>query len=242
MATFQRTLYSATVDRFGVETGSITWHADTLSEAREVGDATIGGVPMTQRQISPSDKDPQTYMVTLSYEGQATDGKPPGQEINESVEGEALFVQEPIELHPSIGTLLEKFNGYRDPADGTVKFAPTLGSGKPSAGTGLSAGGKASSPNPLAGRKTFAVAGCEVLHTYVRDQLPSDLFDDLNAILDNLPGSLPSNGRPSTPRGRNWMKMAPRWISRGNVVQIIDRYRLSPPGGFNKELYLLFLK
>lgn len=238
--TFERKFYEASIDRFGIEQGTMIWHADTLEEARSVGVSSIGGVPLVGRRFGPGE-DPRTYAVTLSYEGKAPDGQPQGVGIEETVEGEALFIQEPIELHPSLETLMERFGGYRD-TDGRVKFSDTLPSRGTGSGSGLSRGAKTTATNPLAGRTTFAVAGLEVLHSYVRDSLPSDLFADLNRILENLPSSLPSNARPVTPRGRNWMKMAPRWVARGNVVQIFDRYRLSPPGGFTRELYELFVR
>lgn len=238
--TFEIKNYTASIDRFGVESGSVLWHADTIDEARSVGVASIGGVPLVGRSFQPGN-DPQAYAVTVSYEGKAPDGQPTGVGVEETVEGEALFIQEPIELHPRLEALLERFGGFRD-TDGRVKFADTVPSKGSGGGSGLSRGAKSSATNPMAGRTTFAVAGCEVLHSYVRETLPSDIFADLNQILDNLPSSLPSNARPVTPRGRNWMKMAPRWVARGNVVQIFDRYRLSPPGGFTRELYELFVR
>jgi hypothetical protein len=237
--TFEIRNYQASIDRFGVESGTVLWHADTLEEARSVGAASIGGVPLVGRSFGAGN-DPQAYAVVVTYEGKAPDGQPTGVGVEETVEGEALFIQEPIELHPNLESVMERFGGSRG-QDGRVKFDDTLGKGK-GVGTGFSLGGKRSQVNPMAGRTTFAVAGCEVLHSYVRETLPSDIFADLNQILDNLPSSLPSNARPQTPRGRNWMKMAPRWIARGNVVQIFDRYRLSPPGGFTRELYELFVR
>jgi hypothetical protein len=236
---FELRYYTASIDRFGIESGSVIWHADTLEEARTVGLPSIGGVPLVGRSFAPG-IDPQRYAVTVTYEGKAPDGQPQGVGIEETVEGEALFIQEPIELHPNLESVMERFGGSRGP-DGRVKFDDVLPRGR-GVGTGFSFGGKSSQVNPMSGRTTFAVAGCEVLHSYVREQLPADIFAELNQILDNLPSNLPSNARPQTPRGRNWMKMAPRWVARGNVVQIFDRYRLSPPGGFTKEIYQLFVR
>lgn len=240
MATFIMQNYAGQIDRFGVESGRILWHADTITEARSVGDASIGGVPLVGRQFGPGN-DPRHYQVTLTYEGKSPDG-PPTNETQETAEGEAVYVQEPIELHPRIETLLEKFGGTRDPQTGKVTFPDQLPQKGTGSGTGLSRTGSGSRTNPMAGRTTYAVVGGEVLHTYVREQLPGDIFEDLNMILDHLPSAIPSNGRPPTPRGRNWLKLCPRWNARGNVVQIVDRYRLSPPGGFTKELYDLLIR
>jgi hypothetical protein len=237
---FELRYYTASIDRFGIESGSVIWHADTLEEARTVGLPSIGGVPLVGRSFATG-IDPQCYAVTVTYEGKAPDGQPKGVGIEETVEGEALYIQEPIELHPNLDSLLEQFGGFRD-TDGRVKFPESLPGRGTGSGSGLSRGARSSRTNPMFGRTTYAVAGCEVLHSYVREQLPADIFGELNQILDNLPSSLPSNARPQTPRGRNWMKMAPRWVARGNVVQIFDRYRLSPPGGFTKEIYQLFVR
>ncbi len=238
MSTFIHKSYAASIDRFGVESGQIVWHADTLEEARSCGVTVHAGLPLVNRTISPGRAKWQ-HLVTLHYEGQSVDGgAPPDPEVNETAEGEVIFVQEPIETHPHLQDLLKRFGGSITP-EGKVKWQPTV---KASQTQTFRTGKAAPNTNPMYGRSTYAVAGCEVLHTYVRSRLPADVMEKLNQIIPDLPSSIPSNGRPSTPKGRNWMIMAPRWISRGNVVQIFQRYRLSPPGGFTSEIYSLLVK
>lgn len=240
MSTFIHRSYEAQIDRFGIEQGDMIWFADSLAEARGVGSSSMEGIPLIHRRLVRN-KDKQSYLVTLSYEGQSTEGgAPPDPEVNETVEGEAMFVREPIETCPSLDTLLSKFSGSIDAATGKVRWARQLRSSS-SSGTGLSST-TARTTNPMYGRTDYAVAGAEVIHTFVRAKITGDLFEDLNQIITDLPSSIPSNGRPDTPKGRNWMVMAPRWVSRGNVSQIFRRYRLSPPGGFTSDLYALFVK
>lgn len=227
--------YAAEVDRFGVETGTVRWHADTLEEARSVGDAFMGGVPLVSRRWSRDLAG--SYDVSCSYEGRSSGNPPPSPEVNESVEGEVTFIHQPIETHPRLSVLLEKFGGSIG-ADGKVKFSAQLPASKSGTGFGTK---KSTNANPLYGLTTFAVAGMEVVHTFIDDRLSDAVTRDLNEILTELPSSVPSRGRPSTPPGRNWMVMSPRWVQRGNVVQIFKRYRLSPPGGFSRELYALLI-
>lgn len=238
MSSFIHKSYAASIDRFGVESGSIIWHADTLDEARSCGSLSHAGLPLVNRQMGLG-RASWEYLVTLNYEGQSQDGGAPSDpNVNETAEGEVIFVQEPIETHPSLDALLKKFGGSLTP-EGKVKWQPTL---KPGSSKSFGSGKSASNANPMYGRTTYAVTGCEVLHTYVKDRLPSGIMEKLNQIIPDLPSSIPSNGRPDTPKGRNWMIMAPRWISRGNVVQIFQRYRLSPPGGFTSDIYSLLVK
>lgn len=238
MSTFIHRGYVAQIDRFGIEQGDIVWFAETLQEARTCGYALMEGIPLVSRRIGTG-KDPRTFLVTLSYEGQNVEGGAPSNpEINETVEGEVMFVREPIETHASLDQLLKVFGGSIDPSTNMVKWPLKVKSSSSSSGLGKSS----EILNPMYGRKDYAVAGAEIVHTFVRERITGDLFEDLNQIIDSLPSSIPSKGRPDTPKGRNWMVMAPRYISRGNVSQIFKRYRLSPPGGFTKDVYALFKK
>jgi hypothetical protein len=239
MSTFIHKSYAASIDRFGVESGQIVWHADTLEEARTCGAVVHAGLPLVNRTMGPG-KASWQYLVTLHYEGQSQDGgAPPDPEVNETAEGEVIYMQEPIEKHPQLQDLLKRFGGKIDPQTNKVKWEPVL---KPATSKTFGSNKNASNANPLYGRTTFAVTGSEVLHTFVRNRLPGDIMEKINQIIPELPSSIPSNGRPDTPKGRNWMIMAPRWISRGNVVQIFQRYRMSPPGGYQSELYSLLVK
>ena len=128
--------------------------------------------------------------------------------------------------------MLKKYAGWTN-ADGTVQWAQYLGKNTASR-NGLAGGdGNGTVINPLYGTKGFFQMEGTYTYRYAEFDLPGNLYDDVGEPRDSveLPGDVPFF------KGRNWLKIPPRYRRRGPVFDITEHYWLSGPGGWAAPIY-----
>lgn len=145
---------------------------------------------------------------------------------------EPSYQQVDIAQHPNLAALLVKFAGWTNP-DGSVQWSQTLA--QTAAGkNGLASGSQNGTvANPLFGVKGYFQMEGTYTYRYAEFNLPHDLYSDVGTPRDSaeLPGDVPYF------KGRNWLKIPPRYRRRGPVFDITESYWLSGPGGWPGPIY-----
>lgn len=212
---FQMLGLSGSRDERGLVSLAVPWNCATLAETLAVGGASPFGLPEVARAISQLDDG--SFQVTITFEGtEALEGQA------DSFEFDSSFREEPIESHPAIDTIKERYGGTLG-SDGRITFPEKL-SGIRGSGTGLGNRRDSSESNPMFGVATYLVLNAVFRHTYLRRTIPNDLLDRVGTTRDNLPEGFP------TPPGRNWLVMPPKVARRGNAYEISEEWMLSKPG------------
>lgn len=220
--------FQGSVDKLGVTTGEIVWWVPSRAEIWTIGDAQIHSLPSAGRSFAHDDAH-DGWFVTIRYEGVSDKGEGPESSDDEEVwEGELAFTQEPIEKHPDIATLKKTYGGIVGP-DKKILWPETI---PPKAGSSRSEPTK----NPMFGVTDFISIGGDITHSYVVER--SAFTDPLDGV-GRIIASLPHGANIATPPEHEWMVLTPKFSRRGNVVQVTDRYRLSPRGGFPPDIYAL---
>jgi hypothetical protein len=212
---FQMLGLTGSRDERGLVSLSIPWNCLTLNETLRVGDANPFGLPEVGRTITQLDD--ASFQVTITFEGTEA---PEGQ--TDSFEFDSSFREEPIESHPEIDQIKERYGGTLN-SEGRITFPEKLPGGR-AAGTGLGNRRATGDANPLFGVSTYLVLNAVFRHTYLRRTIPNDLLNRVGTTRDNLPEGFP------TPPGRNWLIMPPKVIRRGNAYEIAEEWMLSKPG------------
>lgn len=79
-------------------------------------------------------------------------------------------------------------------------------------------------PNPWYGVASYLVPGAIYRKTYISSSIPASAQSNVGKIFNTPPGVGVFNVNFN---GRKWLKLAPRFILRGNVVQVSEEYMLS---------------
>lgn len=220
---FQTTGLRGSKDRTGLISIVVPYYAETLAEAFAVGEPPMG---LEEQNRTVEDVEGAGYIANITYEGMDKGND----EGAKDCDFDPSFSEEPIESHPLIKELIDRYAGEVDPKTQKVTFPSTM----PAAGGGLSGeeGGK-EKPNPLAGLSTYISLRSVFRMTYLSRKFPNKLLREVGTIK----GSLPENF--STPKGRDWLVMPPKIARRGNCYQIAEEWMMSPPGGWPKSVYRL---
>lgn len=203
-----------TVSRQGVINGSATFFADTLSEA--IGSDLpnpFGYGTFISRTGGEWDAETDRWILTANYEGLVGEVAA----SNDDYSLDAEFSEEPIESHPEIQTLMERYSGTRRD-DGRVEFAETI-EGRATGGTGLSNARRGSQKNPMFGVTSYPAMRMVASHTYVRPSIPGSVYRKVGTVLKSLPSGF------DEPGGRAWIVMPPLARRRGDAWEITERYR-----------------
>jgi len=223
MATsFQTTGLKGSRDKTGLVSITVPFYVETLDEAFRVGGSPPVGLHEDSRSIE--DVEGAGYVVHITYEGLES-GKDEG---TTDYEFDPSFSEEPIESHPLIQELVDRYQGEVDPKTKKVTFPATLAGG----GSGLDGSGN-EKPNPLAGLSTYVSLRSVFRTTYTARKIPPRLLKEIGTVKSSLPGGFP------TPSGRDWLVMPPKISKRGNAYQISEELMMSPPGGWPKSIYRL---
>ncbi len=155
------------------------------------------------------------------------------------------FSERPIQLHPKIDDLLDKYEGQV--IDNQIIWPLNLGDD--GAGTsGLSRGNEwqhvtgndrvgaaaASDVNPMFGRDSYlAFQGGTYFYRYMvanESEIPN-IFGKIYGS-GSLPGAAPRFG------SRNWLGAGAQFLRRGPVaIEVVENYQLSDDGGWPKQIY-----
>lgn len=153
------------------------------------------------------------YDVEVTLEGHTS---PASADAGESYSLEGSTDEDPIEAHPEISVLLDRYEGAEDD-QGRAKWAKIYG--------------EDGARNPLHGVESYLVPSLIWSRKSVSPSFPAYLTQSLGT-LDTPPGNPPAlSGR------RQWFKVRVRASWRGNVWEIEESWKLTGPFGVAPELY-----
>jgi hypothetical protein len=156
------------VDKRGLLTASATYLCDGLSEAVSGNlPNPFGSGQFIGRSGGEWDTGEEKWVVTGNFEGVVFE---PGAD-SEDYSLDAEFSEEPIESHPAISTIMQRYQGTKD-EEGRVQFAETI-TGSGSGGSGLSNTRQRSEKNPFFGVQSYPAMRMVAAHTYVGGQCPT---------------------------------------------------------------------
>jgi hypothetical protein len=211
-------------DVHGVSNLQLNLMAKNVQEAFTIGDDMVMGLPLRDRQFARGDGG--LIIVRLTYSGEATEG---GENANGNDSGaigrityslQPKFGEEPIETHPALKELMEKYNGSWD--GNRVVFKETLPKN-----TTVKLGRKkdAEERNPMCGVEKWKPVEVTWRRSYAARQIPSDILSRIGKVINNPPGN-----PPSLPGRTKWLVECPETndADSGNVVRIDEVYTLLP--------------
>ncbi len=175
--------------------------------------------------------DPRKSMAiyTYSYEGAVPNYEFSDEET--TFELEVTFETEAIETHPKFSMLKKKY-GWNPVKRSFAEIAPVAVGSRP-----LSAPGqKVATKSPLYGTDSWYVVGALFSKTYSRHKIPSHVLKGIGTIVAKPPGTT-KFPLPAGAKKRNWLKLTPRISVRGDLVQITERWQMSGPRGWVKDVY-----
>lgn len=217
-------------DKTGLVSIVEPWEVYTLEDCATFSPSSRPlGLPITDR--SAEEFEVGTWHLNLTYEGQAGGGEVSFDNDDAlEVELDVSMAQDPIKSHPNFDKLKIAYGWLSDKEE----FSETL----PDQGgqqTALSSGAKKSRKNPLHGVDSYLVVGAIFRLTFTAARAPQDVLDGIGTVVDRPPGwSLLGIAHP---KGRNWLKLAPKVRRIGNATRVVPEYMLSGPNGWIKDVY-----
>jgi len=212
-------------------------HVANLLDGFSVGEKTLLGLTLRSRKMSPKETENKLggFYVDLYYKGIASDDD----EKLEVTSYDGEFTNAPLETIPILRKLKDEFGGYID-ENGELRFPPNLYGGAIGTGAGgfsqPTSGSDRRTRNPLYGQKTWPLFHSVYTRAYSRRKIPADILKKIGTIVKNPPGMKPF----LTPKGRDWLFEMPAIRGKGDSVEIVERYKLSPPGGWPPHVPLLY--
>jgi hypothetical protein len=206
-------------DDRGLISVTVPYLATTLEAALRVGQSPLSTLTEQSRtwRAGPSGH----FEVEITYEG--GDGSPDSKKAAEAVySAQGSFREEPIEAHPKIKDLVEKYNGQEDAATGRVTFPAMLeGTG----GVSALGGETVEKRNPMAGVEKFMALEIVWTKSYIQKEKPTSIFNRVGKTVQSPPG-----GAPSLPGRNAWLTMPPKMTKRGGVWEVEEQWTLLPEG------------
>jgi hypothetical protein len=103
---------------------------------------------------------------------------------------------------------------------------PETGGAQPA----LSGSKKKARRNPLHGVDSYLVAGAIFRITYASRRASGDVLEGIGTVVERPP-AWSILGIP-LPKGRNWLKLAPKVRRVGNATRVVAEWMLSGPNGW----------
>lgn len=174
-----------------------------------------------------------SYDLTISYEGYVPDADPEDNPESKSWRVTPEWSEEPIESNVAYEQIKQMFGGFLDGED-RLKFPEYIELPNTVGGPSPFRKGK-KIKNPMFGRETFFQTGSIVELTEIVRSVPVDLVRNVNRIRKTLPIE---DLRHVDWGDRDWFEMQPDVQSKGDVVELVRRWKMSAPGGW-PPAYLL---
>jgi len=221
------------------ETGLISfvqpWWIPDLESAFSIGEPyVLEEIPMIDRSFGVWDSNftQNGYQIGIRYEGIAPGGP---EEREGSWEYDGEWKEEPIEKHWNMPLFKKEYGAYFDEAGKlrVPEFLPKGSQAPAAAGQGFGLGSDADEDivNPLLGHETYPLYLAVYSRTYLRRSFPVSVVAAVGSIIDTPEGIL------GTPEGRNWLFTPPRISKRGNAIEVTERLKMSPPGGWPEAIF-----
>jgi hypothetical protein len=230
-------------DRVGIRTLTLSqmWQPSSgdlslpdLDGEEPAAPAVPGGLLLVGRQRKPQAGGFRTYWQFEGVNGNGKDVtfKTRGQSYDYGFDGGMQTVS--AIKNPNIGTLLNQFGGQPLP-DGTL-FWPQFLPSQAASGPRVPDNSNSQQINPLFGFDSYYVIDGTWSYRYVSFTGREAPLDSVGFAVGTsaLPGTVPTGIDAS---GRNWLVCAPRITRRGPVLDIVESYWLSEPGGWRKPIY-----
>jgi hypothetical protein len=212
---FQTVGLSASTDEIGIRTITVPFVAETLDSALNYGEQSFQGLPRIRHEITQDENG--WFSGVLTYQGKAANFG--GGETARVFSLQSSYEEEPIESHPRLKELMEKYSGSKG-ADGRVQWAEEIESGDKGRGFGKSEE-TSTKPNPMFGVEKWKKLSVIWTVTYAAPNIPGDALNRIGRTVSSPPGN------PPRLAGRSrWLAMPVRATKRGNVVEITEEYLL----------------
>lgn len=219
-------------------THSLVFRCDTFEEVLTCGPATWEGIPRKKggRSWAKGRERAGKYVVTVVYEG-----LPSGQAELERWKMVPTKSDEPMEAHPWIEMLAEKFNG-EEQDDGSIRFTRYLpNDGESSGGSdplNFNRAGDGRVKNPMFGLETYIKKAMIVRLTFRYRNLPQNYLEMDGTVIDRIP-----NPRYDLWPDRDWLVWVGEIDEEGEGDEIfysgtVD-FVLGPPGGWPPMYWLI---
>jgi len=203
-------------DELDITSITVPYMARSLEEARTVAlGRIVSGLPEKNRTFTAGAGG--LYIVHVLYEGQ-----PPifGDQPTKFVIGlKTAYTEEPIEAHPKINEIVEKYNGQWD-ENGNVHFPPTYTPKTSARGAAKTA--TKEKKNPYCGVQKRKKLEISYTRTYASGRLPASLILNIGHVISTPPG-FPSD--VTLPSKSKWLIMPLEAPQRGNVFEITEEYQ-----------------
>ena len=144
------------------------------------------------------------------------------------------YESRPIENHPRLRKLFEKFGGSLN-ADGTAIFNLLV-----TAGEGGLSSGKATK-SPMHGVRNYKEITMILRHTYMVENITGSIWNNMGKITSTLPAGIPvppgeiDEDEKEIPR--TWLMQAPALSKQGNAWQVVQEYVLLNAAGIGDGMY-----
>ena len=172
------------------------------------------------------------YEKTVDYEYFVAPGV---SEVVETIGGVAgrfeLDTQDelvPIEKHPNIRKLIQKYKGEEDPATRAIRFPAKYKDGGQE------------KTNPMAGVRYFTKPAAVFRHIQQMQNIPTNIWTEVGKKVSQLPAGFPHPPDFVNDNGESvkyhWIVLSPQIYRRGNAYEIVRSYKLSEPN-VPEELY-----
>lgn len=218
------------VDKLGIAKIEARFNVDTEEEALAFlfARAPRNGIPFSEGSYDQDDD--ASFNIAVTYEGFPPDGGPADEELTEfSFDGS--MSEERVESNPNFDRLKEFY--LFDPTEKmfTGERADTPSSdGLPGSQQQFAD----SEADKIKGTDKWLVVGGEYRISYSSRVVPPGLFRDIGTVVTRPRGIGAFNLELGA---REFLKLMPRAVKRGNAVEIEERYLLSGPKGIPRGLY-----
>jgi len=199
---------SRSISREGIQTVRVRFYVETIGAVDDIPGqcplAVGGSCELVEIQSTQAEEGSQ-HIVAATYEGLAAEAF-----RKTSYAWEPSSSQDPIQTHPDWDNILKTYQGREDPpASGNFTW-PDIKAKKGS-----------STKNPMTGVASYLTLGGTWSEMQAVEEIPSDLWDDMWALVSSVPGDLP------TPENRLWLVLPPRLEKRGAAFTITRLWQLT---------------
>jgi hypothetical protein len=219
------------ISRLGLVTVQMKFVADTFADIFRIRRNWTEFEGLPRADLDASQRGAGCFDLTITFEGTTPETAPGNEEGGQEWEVISEFSEEPVESHFLFDRIMEYYSGYLD-GEGRAKFPETLEVPNRNAGPSKFRQEK-QIKNPMFGVESYFQTGCIVRLTTVEPSVPRDVFRFADRVLTKLP----ITDLAGVDWGnRNWLEMQPQPRKRGNAVELVREFKMSPPGGWPKYI------
>lgn len=207
-------------EKTGEAVATVSWHCESLSEAKFDVPRTYDGYDLTSKRISPWDRVNGHYLAACQYRGTDNDDDQPSESTG-TFEIVAEEREVPIENFPDRQWLIDEYGAFED--NGILKFPMRIPK-RTGLGTGLQRSWVQSRgegiDNPLFNARTYPEVYEVAVWTFFSKRVPVSLIRTAGTIIETLPAGFDGQGK-----NQYWRVEKPHRIKQGSGWRITWRAR-----------------